>query len=39
MPDGTNPLVFRLNWPSDSTTAPRIAELLNETWSQIGVQL
>lgn len=39
MPDGTNPLIFRLNWPSDSTTAPRIAELLNETWSQIGVQL
>lgn len=39
MPDGTNPLVFRLNWPSDSTTAPRIAELLDETWSQIGVDL
>lgn len=39
MPDGTNPLVFRLNWPSDSATAPRIAELLDETWSQIGVDL
>ncbi len=39
MPDGSNPLVFRLNWPSDSSTAPRIAELLDETWSQIGVDL
>jgi peptide/nickel transport system substrate-binding protein len=39
MPDGTNPLVFRLNWPNDSDTAPRIAELLNESWSQIGVDL
>jgi peptide/nickel transport system substrate-binding protein len=39
MPDGTNPLNFRLYWPSDSVTAPRIAELLAETWSQIGVKL
>jgi peptide/nickel transport system substrate-binding protein len=37
MPDGTNPLVFRMNWPSDSTTAPRMAELLSATWSQIGI--
>jgi len=39
MPDGTNPLIFRLNWPSDHLTAPRIAELLTETWSQVGVKL
>ena len=39
MPDGTNPLNFRLNWPNDSATAPRIAELLAETWGQIGVKL
>ncbi|GAB4539433.1 MAG: ABC transporter substrate-binding protein [Anaerolineae bacterium] len=39
MPDGTNPLNFRLYWPNDSATAPRIAELLAETWGQIGVKL
>lgn len=39
MPDGSNPLNFRLFWPSDSATAPRIAELLAETWGQIGVKL
>jgi peptide/nickel transport system substrate-binding protein len=39
MPDGTNPLNFRLYWPNDSVTAPRIAELLAETWGQIGVKL
>lgn len=39
MPDGSNPLNFRLYWPSDSATAPRVAELLGETWSQIGVKL
>ncbi len=39
MPDGSNPLNFRLYWPSDSATAPRVAELLDETWSQIGVKL
>jgi peptide/nickel transport system substrate-binding protein len=39
MPDGSNPLNFRLYWPSDSATAPRVAELLGETWNQIGVSL
>ncbi len=39
MPDGSNPLIFRLNWPSDIVEAPRIAELLTETWSQVGVKL
>jgi peptide/nickel transport system substrate-binding protein len=39
MPDGTNPLDFRLYWPNDSATAPRIAELLAETWGQVGVKL
>ncbi|MEK7329147.1 MAG: ABC transporter substrate-binding protein [Chloroflexota bacterium] len=38
MPDGTDPLVLRMNWPSDSTTAPRMAELLSEMWSQVGVK-
>ncbi len=38
MPDGSNPLVFRMNWPSDSTTAPRMAELLSQTWEQAGVE-
>ncbi|MBI3159169.1 MAG: ABC transporter substrate-binding protein [Chloroflexi bacterium] len=39
MPGGGDPLNFRLNWPSDSTTAPREAELLNEMWTQVGVSL
>ena len=37
MPDGTTPLNFRLNWPSDSTVAPRLAELLHEMWGEIGI--
>jgi peptide/nickel transport system substrate-binding protein len=39
MPDGSQPLNFRLYWPGDSATAPRMAELLGETWNQIGVRL
>jgi peptide/nickel transport system substrate-binding protein len=39
MPDGSRPLTFRMNWPSDSLTAPRMAELLSEMWTQIGVSL
>jgi peptide/nickel transport system substrate-binding protein len=38
MPDGQKSLVFRLNWPSDSTVAPRLAELISKTWEQIGVK-
>jgi peptide/nickel transport system substrate-binding protein len=38
MPDGSNPLIFRMNWPSDSVDAPRMAELLGGMWGQIGVQ-
>lgn len=39
MPDGSLPLTFRLNWPSDSIDSPRLAELLSEMWGQIGVTL
>lgn len=39
MPDGSRPLDFRLNWPSDSIDAPRIAELLSEMWAKVGVKL
>lgn len=39
MPDGSNPLTFRMYWPSSDTTAPRLAELLGETWGKIGVKL
>jgi len=39
MPDGTNPLDFRLFWPNDSPTYPRIAELLAESWEQAGVKV
>ncbi len=38
MPDGAHPLVFRMNWPSDSTTAPRMAELFSEMWLAVGVK-
>lgn len=37
MPDSNQDLVFRLNWPSDSADSPRIAELLGNTWGEIGV--
>lgn len=39
MPGGLRELVFRMNWPSDSTTAPRMAELLSGMWGEIGVRL
>lgn len=39
MPDGSQPLTFRINWPSDSIESPRIAELLSEMWGQVGVKL
>jgi peptide/nickel transport system substrate-binding protein len=35
-PDG-EPLNFRVNWPSDSLVAPRLAELLNDMWLEVGV--
>lgn len=37
MPDGSLPLTFRMNYPSDSITAPREAELLSEMWAEVGV--
>ena len=37
MPDGSQPLNFRMHWPSDSIDAPRQAELLSEMWSEVGV--
>lgn len=39
LPDGSRLLEFRLYWPSDNARAPRIAELLGETWNQVGVKL
>jgi peptide/nickel transport system substrate-binding protein len=39
MPDGTTKLEFRFNWPSDSTVAPRAAEMLSTMWGDIGVKL
>jgi len=38
MPDGTQPLTFRMNYPTDSTSGPRMSELLNDMWAQIGIQ-
>jgi len=37
MPDGSQPLNFRMNYPNDSTNAPRESELLKEMWAQVGV--
>ena len=37
MPDGSRPLNFRMHWPSDSIDAPRLAELLSEMWTEVGV--
>ncbi|HEX5838049.1 MAG TPA: ABC transporter substrate-binding protein [Anaerolineales bacterium] len=39
MPDGSQPLNFRMHWPSDSIDAPRQAELLSEMWGEVGVSL
>ncbi|WKZ34352.1 MAG: ABC transporter substrate-binding protein [Anaerolineales bacterium] len=39
MPDGSLPLSFRMNWPSDSINAPRMAELLSQMWGEIGIEL
>lgn len=39
MPDGSRPLTFRLNWPSDSIEDPRMAEMLGDMWKQIGITL
>jgi peptide/nickel transport system substrate-binding protein len=38
-PDGGQPLRFRLNWPSDSINAPRMAEMLGQMWGEIGIAL
>jgi peptide/nickel transport system substrate-binding protein len=37
MPDGSQSLTFRMNYPDDSTNAPRESELLKEMWAEIGV--
>jgi peptide/nickel transport system substrate-binding protein len=39
MPGGGKPLAFRLQWPNDSLYAPRMAELLGQSWQQIGVKV
>lgn len=39
MPDGSQPLTFRLQWPNDIPEAPRIAELLGQSWGEIGVKV
>jgi peptide/nickel transport system substrate-binding protein len=39
MPDGSRSLTFRVNWPTSETYLPRVADLLNETWSQLGIKL
>ena len=39
MPDGSRPLTFRMSWPSDSSSGPRMAELLTGSWGQIGIKV
>ncbi len=38
-PDSKKSLDFRLFWPNDIEEAPRIAQLLAEMWTPIGVKL
>jgi peptide/nickel transport system substrate-binding protein len=38
MPDGSGSLTFRLNWPTSETYAPRVADLLTETWAKVGIK-
>jgi peptide/nickel transport system substrate-binding protein len=37
LPDRSRPLLFRLNWPSDSPFGPRLAQLLSAMWSAVGI--
>jgi peptide/nickel transport system substrate-binding protein len=37
MPDGSNPLNFRVEWDENESANAREAELLKDTWSKIGV--
>ncbi|MEZ4617478.1 MAG: ABC transporter substrate-binding protein [Caldilineaceae bacterium] len=39
MPDGSNPLTFRLYWADDTPDAPRMADLIGQTWQQVGVAI
>lgn len=39
MPDGGRELSFRFYWPNDVIEAPRVAELLSQMWSDIGIKL
>jgi len=39
MPDDSQPLTLRLQWPNDIPEAPRIAELLAQSWGQVGVKV
>ncbi|GIK41480.1 MAG: peptide ABC transporter substrate-binding protein [Chloroflexota bacterium] len=39
MPDGSKPLSFRLYWPNDVGEAPRIADLLADSWNQAGIKV
>ena len=39
MPDGSRSLDFRLFWPDDTPDAPRMADLLSQSWKQIGVKV
>lgn len=39
MPDGSQPLRFRMNWPSSEILLPRVADLLSEMWGKVGVKL
>jgi peptide/nickel transport system substrate-binding protein len=39
MPDGSQSLTFRLNWPNTDSNYPRIADLLSEMWGKLGIKL
>ena len=39
MPDGSRPLLFRLNWEEGGTESDLIADILADMWAEIGVRL
>jgi peptide/nickel transport system substrate-binding protein len=39
MPDGSQSLTFRLNWPNTDSNYPRVADLLSEMWGKLGIKL
>ncbi len=39
MPDGSHPLIFRINWADESILARQVAYKLKDEWALIGIKL